>query len=84
MRLSTAVERFDETDWEDPARYAQLGEADRRHWAWLWLMRSPGYDRMVRRKAASIRWRKGGAVHRLLAGDLPSLFPAGYLFIRAA
>jgi hypothetical protein len=45
------------TDWQQPARYAHLRDADRRMFAWEWLRRCPAYRRAWMRYRSDV----GGA-----------------------
>jgi len=83
MGLLRLIERSEFSDWEDHAQYTPLWQSDRRHWAWLWLLRNSDYRHMAARVAGASKWsgdRK--VVHHLLDWDLKSLFRVGYLFIR--
>lgn len=68
--------------WTDAANYRPYLAFDRRHWAWLWLQRSPNFQRGNPRSVSELVATGQGAFG-LTDGPISSLFLMGYLFMLA-
>lgn len=65
--------------WTDRSQYARLASHDRRTWAWLWLVRTPSFQRATAAQRHTGHWqRQGGDTFVLLDENLCRLFQTGY------